>query len=43
MIQKPYIGNVRRFLLIRGTWKWNAWVRDITSKLEIMGFFRRDK
>ena len=29
-----FIGTVRRFLMIKGTWKWNAWVRDITAKLE---------
>jgi len=26
--------RLRKYLLIRGTWKWNAWVRDITAKLE---------
>jgi hypothetical protein len=29
-----FIGDIRRFFMIRGTWRWNAWVRDITAKLE---------
>ena len=28
------IGRVRRLLLIPGTWRWNAWVRDVTARLE---------
>lgn len=31
------IGTVRRALMIRGTWKWNAWIRDFTAKLEMFG------
>ena len=30
-----FLGNVRRFLFIKGTYLWNAWVRDITAWLEI--------
>ena len=26
--------RLRKKLLIPGTWKWNAWVRDITAKIE---------
>ncbi len=33
-ITRKNIGNVRRKLFIKGTWKWNAWVRDITAWLE---------
>ena len=29
-----FIGSIRRKLMIQGTHKWNAWVRDITAKLE---------
>ncbi len=29
-----YIGSLRRFLFVKGTHKWNAWVRDITARLE---------
>ena len=28
------IGDIRRALFIRGTWKWNAWVRDVTAWVE---------
>jgi hypothetical protein len=37
-----FIGDVRRFCIIRGTWRWNAWVRDITAKIE-GGFLIRSK
>ena len=36
---KVKIGTVRRVLMIKGNWKWNAWVRDITAKLELRGWF----
>jgi hypothetical protein len=26
--------HLRKTLLINGSWQWNAWVRDITAKLE---------
>ncbi len=26
--------KLRKKLLIPGSWKWNAWVRDITAKME---------
>ena len=26
--------RLRKRLLINGSWKWNAWVRDYTAKLE---------
>lgn len=29
-----FIGTIRRFLMIKGTWGWNARVRDITAALE---------
>ena len=29
-----FIGTARRFLFIKGTHKLNAWVRDVTAKLE---------
>ena len=35
-----FIGTVRRFLFVKGTHKWNAWVRDITAKLEGTWFIR---
>lgn len=25
------LGQLRRLLMIRGTYKWNAWVRDLTA------------
>lgn len=28
------IGPLRRVLFVPGSWKWNAWVRDITARLE---------
>lgn len=27
--------KIRKTLLIKGSWKWNAWVRDITANLEV--------
>ncbi len=27
--------RLRKKLLINGTWKWNAWIRDFTAKLEL--------
>jgi len=27
--------KIRKLLLIKGTWKWNAWLRDITGQLEL--------
>ena len=27
--------RLRKRLLLRGSWAWNAWVRDITAKLEL--------
>jgi len=29
-----FIGDIRRLLFIKGIHRWNAWVRDITAKLE---------
>ncbi len=26
--------RLRKRLLIPGSWKWNAWVRDVTARLE---------
>ncbi len=43
-MRKPHIGNVRRFLMIHGTWKWNGWVRGITAEMEMWKWkvFRRE-
>ena len=34
--------RLRKILLVNGSWKWNAWVRDFTAKIEIYanGFIR---
>ncbi len=29
-----FVGDVRRVLMIRGSHLWNAWVRDVTARLE---------
>ena len=34
IIKTSNIGRVRKALLIRGSWKWNAWVRDFTAWLD---------
>jgi hypothetical protein len=34
IIPTKYIGKIRRLLMIKGTHKWNAWVRDVTARLE---------
>lgn len=26
--------RLRKILLINGSWKWNAWIRDVTAQLE---------
>lgn len=28
--------KLRKALLIKGSWKWNAWIRDITAKMEML-------
>lgn len=28
------IGSIRRILFLKGSWKWNALVRDFTAKIE---------
>ena len=33
-INQNNIGKIRRFLFMPFSCKWNAWVRDITAKLE---------
>jgi len=38
-----FIGTLRRSLFIRGTWKWNAIVRDITAKLDGTWLIRSNK
>ena len=30
-----HIGRVRRALLLPGSWKWNAWMRDWTAMVEL--------
>ena len=32
------IGTIRKLLLIKGEHLWNSWIRDITAKLEEIGF-----
>jgi hypothetical protein len=27
------VGRIRRLIMIRGTHRWNAWVRDVTARL----------
>jgi len=34
MINRKNIGKIRRFLFMPFSCKWNAWVRDITAKME---------
>jgi len=29
-----FIGTLRRALMLKGRWKWNAYVREVTAKLE---------
>ncbi len=36
-ITQKNIGPIRRFLMIRGSWMWNALMRDITARLEGSG------
>ena len=38
-----FIGDVRRFLFISGSWKWNAVVRDVTALLESTRIIRSNK
>lgn len=38
-----FIGDVRRFLLLSFSCRWNAFVRDITAKLEGSVLIRRKK
>ena len=38
-----FIGTLRRALFIRGEHKWNAWVRDITARLEGTILVRSDR
>ncbi len=38
-----FIGSLRRFLFLSGSWKWNAWVRDVTAKLEGGFLIRSEK
>jgi hypothetical protein len=33
MLSHKHIGQLRRFLMVRGNHKWNALVRDFTAKL----------
>ena len=35
-----FIGSVRRLLMIKGTHKWNGWIRDLTAKLEATPLIR---
>lgn len=38
-----FIGDVRRALMLKGEWKWNAWVRDLTAKLDGSWLIRSEK
>ena len=38
-----FIGDLRRFLMLKGIWKWNAIVRDTTAKLEGTWLIRSKK
>lgn len=39
MLNHKTIGKIRKFLMIQGTHKWNALVRDLTAKLgQLLGF-----
>lgn len=38
-----FIGDLRRFLFIRGTHKWNGWVRGVTAQLEGTWLVRSEK
>ena len=38
-----FIGTIRRLLFIYGTHKWNAWVRDITARLEGTWLIRSER
>lgn len=29
-----WIGSARRLLFLPGSWRWNAWVRDVTAWIE---------
>jgi len=39
-MKRPFIGTVRRALLVPGTHRWNMWVRDTTAWLERHGILR---
>jgi hypothetical protein len=42
-MRKPFIGAVRRALFFTwfgGRWRWNAWVRDVTARMELRGWLR---
>lgn len=38
-----FIGDLRRSLMINGSWKWNAIVRDTTARLEGSWLIRSTK
>jgi hypothetical protein len=40
---KPFIGTVRRALLVRGSHRWNGWVRSATAWLELRGLLRSER
>ena len=37
-----FIGTIRRLLFIRGAHRWNAWVRDVTARLEGIWLIRSE-
>lgn len=39
-MERPFIGSVRRFLLMPFTCRWNGWVRETTARLERRGYLR---
>lgn len=37
LLRGKWLGRIRRLLMVRGTHKWNAWVRDVTAMLCSLG------
>lgn len=31
LLSGRWVGWIRRFLMFRGTWRWNRWVRNVTA------------
>ena len=41
LVKSLHIGDVRRFLFVPWTSRWNAIVRDVTASLEKRGWFHQ--